>query len=136
MHLSGIPDFNLISAQNHTPATLSIQAQVTVASFGWHWGSLWPLHSLVWSVSCPQPAWLLTLSPLDDFEQLDCTPKPTYAKQPLLGGPHSSAYKPPPNASKETASSGIVPDGRAVGGGSRFCRSLQQLIFVGELGGT
>ena len=74
LHLSGISDFNLISPQNHTPATLSIQAQVTVASLGWHWDSLWPSHSLVWSVSCPQPAWLLTLSPLDDFEQLDCPP--------------------------------------------------------------
>jgi hypothetical protein len=51
-------------------------------------------------------------------------------------GPRSSAYKPPPNASKETASNGIVPDCRAVGRGSRFYRNLQQLIFVGELGGT
>jgi hypothetical protein len=30
LHLSGISDFNFISPQNHTPVTLSIQAQVTV----------------------------------------------------------------------------------------------------------
>jgi hypothetical protein len=58
LHLFGISDFNFISPQNHKPAALSIQAQVAVASFGWHWGSLWPLHSLGRYVSCPQPAWL------------------------------------------------------------------------------
>ncbi len=38
--ITGISDFNFISAQNHTPATLSIQADLTVASFRWHWARI------------------------------------------------------------------------------------------------
>ena len=43
--LTGISDLSCFFGQKHTPATLSIQAQITVASFGWHCGSI-RVHSL------------------------------------------------------------------------------------------
>ena len=38
--LSGISDFNSISAQNHTPAALARQVQIDIAALGSHRGSL------------------------------------------------------------------------------------------------
>jgi hypothetical protein len=48
---TGISGFTFMSRQNQTLAAVSVQPQITVASFGWVRGSFWPLRSLFWSVS-------------------------------------------------------------------------------------
>ena len=40
-HIPGISVFNFTFAQNHTPAPLPLQAQIAMASSGWHRGSIW-----------------------------------------------------------------------------------------------
>jgi hypothetical protein len=68
---TAICDFTFTSRQNQTLAAVSVQPQITLASFGWLRGSFWPLRSLFCSVSRLQLASLLTPVPLDDFCALD-----------------------------------------------------------------